>query len=83
MGRVVSFNGQSEQSIWSDAVCNRIHGTDATILPPNIRRDEGVCAFEPMLCRSFCAKYERNSKVRGIPVQRFTLDMGDIKVRTG
>lgn len=81
VGRIVTFNGESEQDVWSDeGNCNEIKGTDGTIFPPFLARDEGMWAYAPDLCRSLAPKYEGKSSYAGMPMSRYVLDLGDIGV---
>lgn len=67
-----------ETDIWDGDECNAYNGTDATIVPPFLSPAEGLVAFDPVVCRSLRTAYtNRTSKIRGIPIHIFELDISD------
>lgn len=81
LGRVISVDDEDEMDIWDDEVgeCNAIKGTDGLIFSPLRKREDPVVAYEKMTCRSFFVPFERKTKYRGIPVDEFTYDLGDVQ----
>lgn len=79
LGRVLKFNGETEMDVWAGDECNKYIGTDTTIFPPFLEKEEGYWAFEPQMCRSMAVLYDGPSKYAGIKTNRFTLDLGDIE----
>lgn len=75
IGRVVSFNGETEMDFWDDDECNQYVGTDSTIFPPYMNVKDGIWAYEPSVCRAMGAEYVGKSKYHGIPTREFTLDI--------
>lgn len=64
--------------IWDGDECNAYNGTDATILPPLIRPEDGIMAFDPVVCRSLRTAYtNRRATFKSIPVHIFELDISD------
>lgn len=77
VGRVVSVNDEDELDVWETDECNQYGGTDGTIFPPYLQRDEGLLAYVPSLCRDVRATYDHSSSYAGIKTSRFHLNFGD------
>lgn len=52
VGRVLEFNGEDEMGFYEEDECNAYYGTDQTVFPAFMNPDEGVGAFEPLICRT-------------------------------
>ncbi|XP_055299621.1 sensory neuron membrane protein 1-like [Sitodiplosis mosellana] len=82
LGRVISFNGETEMNAWDEDECNTYVGTDSTIFPAFMSKEEGIWAYEPSICRSLGASYRSKSKYNGLPVLVYEMDMGeDINIK--
>lgn len=75
IGRVVAFNGDTEMDTYDDDECNQYVGTDSTIFPPFLKKEEGIWAHEPSMCRALGLTYKSKAKYNGIPVLRYELEI--------
>jgi len=66
VGRVLSLGNQTEMNVWPGSPCNDFRGTDGTIFPPFLSKDEKVWAHSPNICRSIGAYYVEPGTVQGI-----------------
>ncbi len=78
-GRILSFNNQTEMEVWDGDECNKFKGTDSTVFPPSIKKENGLWSYEPDMCLSYGAQYESESSYQGVSTLRFGLDLGDFK----
>lgn len=68
--------------VWDgEGDCNKFVGTDSTIFSPLMKRDEGVWAFAPDLCRSLGATAKKDVTYAKMPAVRYSIEFGDIKVK--
>lgn len=72
------YNGKDNIDVWPTEDCNKFDGTDGTIFPPLLGAEEGLISFSPELCRSFGADFDSNTFYAGIPVRKYTADLGDM-----
>nr|XP_029721389.1 sensory neuron membrane protein 1 [Aedes albopictus] len=79
LGRVVSYNDETEMDIYDGDECNRFIGTDSTIFPPFLTTKDKLWAWSPEICRSIGAEYGGKSKYAGLPMSFFKLDFGDAR----
>lgn len=78
VGRVISFNNKTEMSTWDGDECNRYRGTDSTIFPSDINKDDGLWLYEPDLCMPLGVRFDKVSSYNDVPTIRFGLDFGDV-----
>jgi hypothetical protein len=79
MGTAVSYNGETEAGVWKSDECDRFVGTDSTIFPPFLKKEEGLWAYSPELCRSMGAYFTHRSSYNGVPTYMYKMDFGDVK----
>ncbi|XP_050507504.1 sensory neuron membrane protein 1-like [Diabrotica virgifera virgifera] len=77
VGRIVEYDGSPAMSAWPTEECNKIMGTDGTVFPPMMTKEEGLVSFAPDLCRSLKAFWVKKTKYDGIPVNEYTASLGD------
>lgn len=77
MGRMVEYEGAKKMDIWASKECNEYHGTDSTIFPPFLKREEGLWSYTPDLCRSLGAYFTGSTTYNNIPVDIYKADLGD------
>lgn len=80
MGRMVMFNNEIEMNVWGTKECNQFHGTDSTIFPPKLRKEDGLWAFVPSFCMSVGGFYVGKSKYDGIPTWEYSFTLGNAQV---
>nr|APC94222.1 sensory neuron membrane protein 1a [Pyrrhalta maculicollis] len=78
VGRIVEYDGSPVMSTWPTDECNKIAGTDGTVFPPMLLKEEGLVSFAPDLCRSLKAFWVQKTKYDGIPVNEYTASLGDM-----
>ncbi|CAG9861578.1 unnamed protein product [Phyllotreta striolata] len=79
VGRIVEYNGTADGlSTWPTKECNTITGTDGTVFPPLMKKEEGLKNFSPDICRSLTPFWVKRTVYDGIPVNKFTASLGDM-----
>ncbi|XP_025831744.1 sensory neuron membrane protein 1 isoform X2 [Agrilus planipennis] len=78
IGRVVEFDNKPNMNVWPTKECNEYHGTDSTIFPPLLQKEEGIVAFSPDICRSLAAVFEKETFVKEVKVNKYTATLGDM-----
>ncbi|KAI8798272.1 lysosome membrane protein 2 [Biomphalaria glabrata] len=70
-GQIISWNYLEKLNYWTSDVSNMINGTDGTIYPPFIAKEETKYLFSSDLCRSLGMDYTKDVTVKGIGMDRF------------
>jgi len=73
LGEIISVNEQKQLSFWNTEYCNMINGSDGSIFPPFVTRDQILKVFSPEMCRSIYMKYVEDIELYGIPAYRFAI----------
>ncbi|KAH1021509.1 hypothetical protein HUJ04_011014, partial [Dendroctonus ponderosae] len=72
----LSLTANPNWTVWNNSKCDTIVGTDGTIFPPMLKKEEGLASFAPDLCRSLIAQFDKHDKYDGIPVSSFFASLG-------
>ncbi|KAH1021497.1 hypothetical protein HUJ04_011003 [Dendroctonus ponderosae] len=73
----LSLTANPNWTVWNNSKCDTIVGTDGTIFPPMLKKEEGLASFAPDLCRSLIAQFDKHDKYDGIPI---LLTSGNISI---
>ncbi|XP_034752587.1 scavenger receptor class B member 1 isoform X3 [Etheostoma cragini] len=69
--KVDSWNGLTELNYWRTPQCNMINGTAGQMWPPFMTRESTLPFYSPDACRSLELVYQRDGKMKGIPLYRY------------
>ena len=59
-GLINRFNGQGALPHWKTEECNRINGSDGSIFPPHITRNDTLYVYDKDMCRLLPLRYLRD-----------------------
>nr|B0X4H5.2 RecName: Full=Sensory neuron membrane protein 1 [Culex quinquefasciatus] len=79
LGRVITYNDETEMDFYDGDECNKYVGTDSTIFPPFLTKKDRLWAWSPEICQSLGAVYAGKSSYQGFPTSFFTIDFGDLR----
>jgi len=65
LGSIVNFDNKTRLDTWFDdtneeGVCNNIHGTDGSLYPPFVKKDQVFHIFNKDMCRSLPIEYSES-----------------------
>ncbi|XP_043283403.1 lysosome membrane protein 2-like [Venturia canescens] len=68
-GRIKSINGESSLSVWGEAECDKIEGTDGTIFSSKALENHNstLQVYARDMCRALPLEYRGQGMVRGVP----------------
>ncbi|KAL2716851.1 sensory neuron membrane protein 1-like [Vespula squamosa] len=78
VGRVLEWDKKPALTMWSADHCNQFNGTDSTIFPPLMTKEDDIVSFSPDICRSLGARFSHETKVKGVNTYHYTADFGDM-----
>ncbi|CAJ0580968.1 unnamed protein product, partial [Mesorhabditis spiculigera] len=75
LAKVLKWNGEDhvDNSWWSDDEARKIRGTEGSLFPPFIQKDQRIYVFITQLCRSVYLVFKEEVMYRDIPAYRFVL----------
>ena len=75
LGKIISWNNASRlpEYWWESPQAIRINGTDGTLLPPYVSKDERITVFVAELCRSIDLVFQKEVEYAGVPLYRFVV----------
>lgn len=76
-GRAIEVDGQTEMTVWGDAKCNRISGTDGLLFSPLRNKHQPVSFFVKQICAPIHLHYKRRASFRGFDLHVFTKEFDD------
>lgn len=76
VGKMVSFNGETEMDAFDGDECNEIKGTDGLFYPPFLNEDDVIWSFSSAICRSLGVFYKNDSNYQGVALKRFSTTFG-------
>jgi len=76
LGSILAFNNQSRLSTWAngsaEAECNAIKGTDGSVFPPFVTKNQTFHIFNKDMCRSLPLEYSETVYHHDLETFRFT-----------
>ena len=73
MGKILELNGKPMLDIYDEDRCNMLKGTDGTLYPPFISKDQTFELFILDICRSFKFVFQKEEFYNGIEGYRYVL----------
>jgi scavenger receptor class B, member 1 len=58
-GIIDKYNGRSHMTGWLEERCNRLNGSDGSIFPPHIEKDDTIYIYDKDLCRLMPLVFEK------------------------
>ncbi len=71
-GIIKSWNGLPSLPYWESDECNRLTGTDGSIFPPFIEKEDTITIFNTDLCRLLHLKFTEEVEVKEVKGFRFS-----------
>ncbi|CAG7828989.1 unnamed protein product [Allacma fusca] len=80
-GQIVEYDHKPELNFWTnqslpvdaEQYCNKINGSDGSLFPPFLTKDQGLHVFSHEICRSIYFTFDEEVNLRGVPAYRYTL----------
>uniref|UniRef100_A0A1B6ES61 Scavenger receptor class B member 1 n=1 Tax=Cuerna arida TaxID=1464854 RepID=A0A1B6ES61_9HEMI len=64
-GLVDRFNGESSLKHWTTKECNRVNGSDGSIFPPHITKNDTIYVYDKDICRLLPLKFLEEIRTNG------------------
>lgn len=78
-GKVISYAEEPELDTWEGEECNALKGTDGTVFPPLMKKEDGLWSVAPELCRSLGVGFSKRTKYMKFPAWHYTMSLPDVK----
>lgn len=78
-GKVISYAEEPELDAWEGEECNALKGTDGTVFPPLMKKEDGLWSVAPELCRSLGVGFSKRTKYMKFPAWHYTMSLPDVK----
>jgi len=76
LGSIISFKNKTLLTTWAngsaEAECNAIHGTDGSVFPPFVTKNQTFHIFNKDMCRALPIQYSETVYHHGLETYRFT-----------
>ncbi|KAJ3662460.1 hypothetical protein Zmor_006808 [Zophobas morio] len=83
LGYISAWNGMKYTSYWGDGTtCSEVRGTDSTLYPPRITKDNEFYIFATDICRSVKINYIREETYRDVDGYMFGTDKNTLQPST-
>ncbi|VDO15744.1 unnamed protein product [Rodentolepis nana] len=76
VGKILTFNGNRDLSVWNTPLANSINGSDGSLFPPFLDITSPVHVFSADLCRSLEFQTHENDRpvfINSVSTRKFTL----------
>ncbi|XP_033110376.1 lysosome membrane protein 2-like isoform X2 [Anneissia japonica] len=73
VNKIVSYKGQRSLDFWSDKYANMLNGTDGSLNPPFLKKDQKLWLFSSDICRSAYLILDKQYKYKNIKLYRYVV----------
>ncbi|XP_071951429.1 lysosome membrane protein 2-like isoform X2 [Antedon mediterranea] len=73
VNKIFTYKGSTSLDFWSDEYANMLNGTDGSLNPPFVKKDQKLWLFSSDICRSAYLIYDKEYKYQNIKLYRFVV----------
>ncbi|CAL8073695.1 unnamed protein product [Orchesella dallaii] len=70
-GRIKNWNGSPSLPFWNSSECNALSGSDGSIFPPFLEKEDSIVIFNTDLCRTLKLSFKEEITVHDLKAYRF------------